>query len=254
MTLVEVKDLHVSFSNAGETVAALKGISFSIHEGEILSLVGESGSGKSTAALALARLFGSNASLKGEIRAGGLEVLSSGDNELRKHRREFLAYIFQEPAVSLNPVLTIDEQIRECLTERSDGRVLEILKEAQLDDVTRIASAFPHELSGGMKQRVMIAMALAKKPKLLVADEPTTALDVTIQAEILKLLKELQQKLGLSIIYITHNFGIVKEICDRVVVMYQGRIVEEGATAQVLANPRDEYTKRLIDCLLKLKI
>ena len=259
--MLEVKNLSTYFYLESGVVKAVSDVSLAVAQGESLGVVGESGSGKSTLALSIMRLiYPPGKIVSGEVVFHGNDLIKLTEEEMIYIRGAKISMIFQDPFTSLNPVFSIGDQIAEAVQlhqglkrKAAWEKAVEMLELVRVKDPGARVKDYPHQFSGGMRQRVMIAMALACQPELLIADEPTTALDVTIQAEILKLLKELQQKLGLSIIYITHNFGIVKEICDRVVVMYQGRIVEEGATAQVLANPRDEYTKRLIDCLKEMR-
>jgi len=259
--MLEVKNLSTYYYLEEKVVKAVDNINFYLDKGETLGIVGESGSGKSTVALSLLRLiYPPGRIVSGEIVFNQKDLMKLTESEMIKIRGAKISMIFQDPFTSLNPVYTIGDQIAEAI-ELHQGltrkeawkKAIGMLDTVQIKDPALRIKDYPHQLSGGMRQRVMIAMALACQPELLIADEPTTALDVTIQAEILKLLKELRQKFNLSIIYITHNFGIVKEICDRVIVMYQGRVVEEGNTSQVLENPEDPYTKRLIDSLLALR-
>ena len=259
--LLTVKQLKIGF-NSGESInEVVHGIDFEIDSGgETLAILGESGSGKSVSCLALTRLLstGSNCSVSGTIMFDGNDVLKMGDSSLRKIRGGGIAYIFQEPSASLNPVFTVGFQIAEAVRlHRPDindvkARVVELLELVGIRDAELRYRAYPHELSGGMQQRIVIAMALACEPKLLVADEPTTALDVTIQAQILNLLRSLREKIGMSILLITHNFGIVKGFADRVLVMYQGNIVESGRVESILSNPQNPYTKALIACIPKI--
>lgn len=255
--MLEVKNLSTDFEQAGVTVRAVKRVSFSLNKGEVLGIVGESGSGKSTLALSLLRLIDRPGRIVGgEIIFQGQDLLKLSSDEMIKIRGRKIAMIFQDPFTSLNPVYSVGDQIAEViqLHQRVDRRTawqkaVEALAAVKIKEPAERANDYPHQFSGGMRQRVMIAMALAGQPELLIADEPTTALDVTIQAEILLLLKELQQQYNLSILYITHNFGIVKQICSRVVVMWRGEIVEEGLVSEILTAPKQEYTKNLIDCL-----
>ncbi len=256
-TIIEVKDLHVHFGHGDELVKAVDGISFAIAHGETLALVGESGSGKSISALSLTKLAPRQSRYAGgEVLFGGRNLLALDDAALRRIRGRRISYIFQEPMVSFNPVFTIGWQIEEALKlhrkeldrKAETARLLELVHLPE-----RLARAYPHQMSGGQLQRCMIAMALACSPELLVADEPTTALDVTVQREILNLLKELSGKVGLSTLMITHNLGIVSDLADRVCVMQKGRIVEEGPTRQVLDQPQHEYTKQLMAAVPRLK-
>ncbi|CAI8264089.1 MAG: Oligopeptide transport ATP-binding protein OppD [Opitutia bacterium UBA7350] len=258
---LEVSDLRIAFPNSVDENEVVHGINFSVEGGgQTMALLGESGSGKSVSCLALTRLLpdGNRCRLSGSILFEGREVLEMKKSELRALRGAGIAYIFQEPSASLNPVFTVGYQIAEAVKlhrpdiDALDARVVELLELVGIRDAEKRHSAYPHELSGGMQQRVMIAMALACEPKLLVADEPTTALDVTIQAQIMDLLRELRNKLGMSIVLITHNFGIVKGFADAVAVMYQGKIVERGPVNEVLENPQHPYTRALIACIPKL--
>lgn len=255
--MLEVKSLSTSFYQDEVEVKAVNGVSLAVGSGESLGVVGESGSGKSTLALSLLRLiYPPGKIISGEILFDGQDLLKKSEAEMIKVRGAKISMIFQDPFTSLNPVFTVGDQIAEAVA-RHQGlsrreawkKAVEMLEMVKIKDPKSRAKDYPHQFSGGMRQRVMIAMALACRPEILIADEPTTALDVTIQAEILRLLKELQKELGLSIIYITHNFGIVKQMCERVVVMHQGKVVEEGAIKEVMENPRESYTKSLIDSL-----
>lgn len=258
--LLEVKDLVVDFHSRGRTVHAVKGISFDLKEGHTLAIVGESGSGKSVTALSFTRLLPPPpvCEVSGKIIYGGRDLITASDRELRKIRGKDIAYIFQDASTSLNPVFTIGNQIAEAVklhlpeVEDVHARVIKALDQVGIRKAKERYNSYPHELSGGMQQRVMIAMALACEPKILVADEPTTALDVTIQKQIIDLLKELKREYAMSIILITHNFGIVKDFTDDVAVMFRGDIVEKGLTNEVLANPQHPYTKALIECIPRL--
>ncbi|MDD5261777.1 MAG: ABC transporter ATP-binding protein [Methylacidiphilales bacterium] len=254
--LIQIKDLSISFGAA----KAVDGISFSINPGETVAVVGESGSGKSVTALSLTRLLPPPPAcqVEGKIIYQDRDLLSIPGDEIRKIRGKHIAYIFQEPSTSLNPVFSIGYQIEEAIRlHRPDvsdvkGEIVRVLDRVGIRDSEKRCRDYPHQLSGGMQQRVMIAMALACRPQLLVADEPTTALDVTIQAQIIELLKELKEQLSMSILLITHNFGIVSGFADRVLVMFRGRIVEEGPTQKVLNHPQHPYTQALIDCIPRL--
>ena len=259
--LLTVEQLKIGFGSGDSINEVVHGIDFDIEaSGETVAILGESGSGKSVSCLALTRLLptDANCSVSGSIVFDGKDVLSLEDSALRKIRGGGIAYIFQEPSASLNPVFTIGFQIAEAVRlHRPDisdveGRVIELLELVGIREAKLRYRSYPHELSGGMQQRVVIAMALACEPKLLVADEPTTALDVTIQAQILDLLRKLRSQLGMSILLITHNFGIVKGFADRVLVMYRGSIVESGSVETILSNPQHPYTKALIACIPKL--
>jgi ABC-type dipeptide/oligopeptide/nickel transport system ATPase component len=259
--LLQVRNLSVTFSRDDDTpLQAVKGISWHMHEGETLAVVGESGSGKSVTALSLTRLMPPPpiCQISGEILYQGTDLLSLKDKQLRRYRGKEIAYIFQEPATSLNPVFTVGYQIEEALKlhfpemRNRRERVVELLDQVGIVNPHLRHLDYPHQLSGGMQQRVMIAMALACQPRILVADEPTTALDVTIQAQILELIQDLQQKHKMGVLLITHNFGIVSGFAKRVMVMFRGQIVEIGDTQKVLQNPQHPYTKALIRCIPKL--
>jgi ABC-type dipeptide/oligopeptide/nickel transport system ATPase component len=259
--LLTVEQLKIGFGSSDRMNEVVHGIDFDIDSGgETVAILGESGSGKSVSCLALTRLLptDANCTVSGSIVFDGKDVLSLDEPELRKIRGGGIAYIFQEPSASLNPVFTIGFQIAEAVRlHRPDisdveGRVVELLELVGIREAQLRYRSYPHELSGGMQQRVVIAMALACEPKLLVADEPTTALDVTIQAQILDLLRDLRNQLGMSVLLITHNFGIVKGFADRVLVMYQGNIVESGSVETILSNPQHPYTKALINCIPRL--
>ncbi|WP_062204360.1 ABC transporter ATP-binding protein [Aureimonas sp. AU12] len=253
--LLAVRDLQVAFHQNGETSLAVKGISFEIHKGETVALVGESGSGKSVSALSILKLlpYPSASHPGGAVMFGGEDLIAVSNERLRGVRGNKISMIFQEPMSSLNPLHTIERQIGEVmkihrgLRERETrARTLELLHQVGIRDPEKRLSAYPHQLSGGQRQRVMIAMALANEPDLLIADEPTTALDVTVQAQILELLKALQTERHMGMLFITHDLGIVRRIADRVCVMYRGEIVETGPTADIFANPQHDYTKHLL--------
>ena len=259
--LLEVNDLKTHFFTRDGIVRAVDGVSFSIDPGETLALVGESGCGKSVTSLSIMRLIASPPGrvVGGSIRFEGRDLLGLTEPEMRKVRGNEISMIFQEPMTSLNPVLTIGRQIAESLVlhrgmSRSDAmaRTIELLRLVHIPEPARRAAEYPHQMSGGMRQRVMIAMALACDPKLLIADEPTTALDVTIQAQILDLMRELQAKTGTAILLITHDLGVVAEMAQRVVVMYAGRKVEEARVDPLFARPLHPYTRGLLDSIPKL--
>lgn len=260
--LLEVNDLHITFNSRGETVRAVDGISFRVGQGETVAVVGESGSGKSVTAMALTKLLPGPpvCQTTGQILFRGKDLLACREREIRAYRGKEIAYIFQEPSTSLNPVFTVGNQIAEAIklhrpeVKDREAEVIRALDLVKIRDPEKRFRDYPHQLSGGMQQRVMIAMALACHPQLLVADEPTTALDVTIQAQIMDLLKELRERIGMSIILITHNFGIVKNFADRVIVMFRGHIVEEGPVDKVLSDPQHPYTQALIDCIPRLGV
>ena len=258
--LLEVRQLQTSFYTDAGIVPAVDRVSFSVRKGESVALVGESGCGKSVTALSLMRLIQSPGKITGgEVLFRGKDLLKLREEEMRKHRGNDLAMIFQEPMTSLNPVFKVGDQITEAIrlhrgvgkkeAWRQAGEMLELV--AIPDPVKRL-SDYPHQLSGGMRQRVMIAMALSCDPELLIADEPTTALDVTIQAQIMELLNELQGRLGLAILLITHDLGVVAEFCKRIIVMYTGRIVEEAPVLELFENPKHPYTQGLLRSLPKL--
>ncbi len=253
MSLLTVQNLQVAFRGEAGRVAAVKGVSFALNKGETLALVGESGSGKSVTALASVRLLPEGAEIAGSVRWNGAELVGAPEAALRRVRGNDISFIFQEPMTSLNPLHTVEKQITESLAlhqglsgAQARARVLELLTKVGIRDPESRLASYPHQLSGGQRQRVMIAMALANKPELLIADEPTTALDVTIQAQILDLLAELKASEGLSLLFITHDLNIVRRIADRVCVMQGGEIVEQGATAEIFATPSHPYTQKLL--------
>jgi microcin C transport system ATP-binding protein len=253
MSLLEVRNLAVAFRQDGRRIEAVKGVSFTVAKGETLALVGESGSGKSVTALSTVGLLGDNAEVSGSITYGGRQMVGVSEAELRRVRGNEISFIFQEPMTSLNPLHTIEKQLSESLAlhqalsgQAARDRIVELLTKVGIRDPESRLGAYPHQLSGGQRQRVMIAMALANGPELLVADEPTTALDVTIQAQILDLLADLKRSEGLSLLFITHDLGIVRRIADRVCVMQGGEIVEQGPTAEIFANPQHPYTQKLL--------
>jgi ABC-type dipeptide/oligopeptide/nickel transport system ATPase component len=258
--MLEVRDLTVKFISEDEEFTAVDSVSFTVADGETLAVVGESGSGKSVTALALTRLLPEPPAriAGGDVLLDGKSLLTKSPKSLRQIRGRQIAYIFQEPATSLNPVFSVYEQVAETL-RRHRPEVRNIREEVMywLDQVGILEPGkrirdYPFQLSGGMQQRVMIAMALCARPKILVADEPTTALDVTVQTQILDLFRVLKQRFGMSIVLITHNFGIIRGIADKVAVMYRGKLVEFGECASVLKTPKNPYTKALIDCVPRL--
>ncbi len=258
--LLEVRDLSISFDTDRGRTDAVVNSSFKVGTGETLAIVGESGSGKSVTALALTRLLPQPpvSYPTGSILWRGRNVLEMPTAELRRIRGGEIAYIFQEPSSSLNPVFSIRSQIAEAIrihrpdVKDVDKEIIHWLDAVGIVDAAKRMNDYPHQLSGGMQQRAMIAMALSCRPKLLVADEPTTALDVTIQAQILEELRGLRTQLGMSIILITHNFAIIRGLCDKVAVMFRGKIVEHGPTEQILENSQHPYTKALIECIPRL--
>lgn len=258
--LLEIKDEKLSFFTPAGEVKALNGVSFSMNDGEVLGIVGESGSGKSVTAYSIMGLTAYPGKLiGGTIYFNGHQIEKMSEKEMRKIRGNEVSIIFQDPMTSLNPVYTIGNQITEVIRlhtgkskKEAYDRAKELLELVGINEPTKRLKQYPHELSGGMRQRVMIAIALACEPKLLIADEPTTALDVTIQAQILELMQELRQKLGMSIIMITHDLGVVASMCERIAVMYAGHIVEYGTADEIFYEPKHEYTKGLINSIPKL--
>ena len=261
MALIEVTNLQTHFFTAGGTVRAVDGISYAIDEGETVAIVGESGSGKSVGALSILRLVADPPGriVGGTIQFNGRDLLALAPEEMRRVRGREIGMIFQEPMTSLNPVLTIGRQLTEPLQAHlglsrpaADERAIELLKLVGISDPARRIDQYPHHLSGGMRQRVMIAMALSCDPRLIIADEPTTALDVTIQAQILELMKNLTRRLGIALMIITHNLGIVARYADRVNVMYAGRIIEAATARDIYRNSRHPYTMALLRSVPRL--
>src|SRR5882757_9784556 len=253
--LLDVRDLSVVFRQGKRETLAVDRISFDIRRGETVALVGESGSGKSVTALSVMKLLPYPAAShpSGSIRFKGRELLTMGPNEIRQVRGNDITIIFQEPMTSLNPLHTIEKQIGEILLlhqglvgQAAQQRIIDLLTQVGIPDPQGRLQSYPHQLSGGQRQRVMIAMALANEPDLLIADEPTTALDVTVQAQILKLLKDLQARLGMAMLFITHDLGIVRKLADTVCVMKDGKIVEQGPIERVFKAPEHPYTRALI--------
>ena len=261
-TVLEVRDLHTHFFLRRGVVKAVDGVSFSLKRGEVLGLVGESGCGKSLTALSLMRLLpkGGARTIKGEVLLGGENILERTPSEMREIRGRRISMVLQDPQTSLNPVFSIGDQLREAIERRRKGASLtEIMKEAvtalrrvEIAAPEQRISQYPHQMSGGMKQRVVGAIAISGQPAVLIADEPTTALDVTIQLQYLKLLKRLQAETGMAILFITHDFGVVGRMCDRVAVMYAGRIVECGPVRQIFEAPAHPYTRALIASVPKM--
>lgn len=251
--LLDVQNLNVGFRQDGVVTPAVRGVSFTVNRGEVVALVGESGSGKSVSALSTVSLLGDSAQVMGSVKYDGQELIGADERRLRQVRGNDISFIFQEPMSSLNPLHTIEKQLTESLAlhqgiigAQARGRVLELLEKVGIRDAETRLSSYAHQLSGGQRQRVMIAMALANKPDILIADEPTTALDVTIQAQILDLLKDLKDVEGMGLLFITHDLAIVRRIADRVFVMQQGEVVESGPTAELFANPQHPYTIKLL--------
>ena len=254
MNLLDIQNLSIQFSQDGQSSAAVEEVSFSIMAGETVAIVGESGSGKSVTALSIVDLLPKNAVVRGSITYQGQEMIGASEPILQRLRGNNISFIFQEPMTSLNPLHTIEKQLGESLAIHQglrglvlQDRILELLLKVGIPDPTMRLKSYPHQLSGGQRQRVMIAMALANEPELLIADEPTTALDVTIEAQILDLLAELQRTEGLSLLFITHDLGVVRKIADRVIVMQRGIVVESGQTSQIFGAPKHPYTKMLLD-------
>lgn len=258
--VLSVSNLMCSFRADGLWSSVVQGVSFDIGARETVAVVGESGSGKSVTALSIMRLNSPRGTkIEGSVKLGGKELLSLSDAEMRQIRGNDIAMIFQEPMTSLNPVLTIGFQIAESLIlhrglsrAQAENETIRLLEKVRIPAAKSRFHEYPHRFSGGMRQRVMIAMALACKPKLLIADEPTTALDVTIQAQILELIKELQQEDGMSVLFITHDMGVVAEIADRTVVMYKGQAVETASTDDIFNRPNHPYTRSLLSAVPKL--
>ena len=254
MALLEIKDLRTSFfTDAGE-VRAVNGVSFELERGKVLGIVGESGSGKSVTAYSIMQILAATGKIVGgSIKLDGQELVGAGERVMKDVRGNRISIIFQDPMTSLNPTYTIGHQLMEAILLHTDrnkqqayDRAVEMLRLVNVNEPEKRMKQYPHEFSGGMRQRVMIAMALACEPDVLIADEPTTALDVTIQAQILELMKSLQEELGMAIIMITHDLGVVAQLCDEVVVMYAGSICEQGSADEIFYNPRHEYTKGLL--------
>ncbi len=254
MALLEVRDLHTSFfTDAGE-VKAVNGVSFDLDRGKVLGIVGESGSGKSVTAYSIMQILASTGKIVGgSIKLDGQELVGAGEKVMKTVRGNKISIIFQDPMTSLNPTYTIGHQLVEAIMLHTDrdrkqawDRAVEMLRLVNVNEPERRMKQYPFEHSGGMRQRVMIAMALACEPDILIADEPTTALDVTIQAQILELMQQLQKEIGMAIIMITHDLGVVAQLCDEVIVMYAGSICEQGTADEIFYNPRHEYTKGLL--------
>ena len=252
--MLEVRDLHTSFFTPAGEVKAVNGISFNLDHGKVLGIVGESGSGKSVTAYSIMQILANTGKIvSGSIKFDGKELVNAGESVMKTIRGNKISIIFQDPMTSLNPTYTIGHQLMEAITlhtgrnkRQAHERAIEMLKLVNVNEPLKRMKQYPFELSGGMRQRVMIAMALACEPDILIADEPTTALDVTIQAQILELMRSLQEELGMAIIMITHDLGVVAQMCDEVIVMYAGSICEQGTADEIFYNPKHEYTKGLI--------
>lgn len=252
-TVLSVEDMSVTFALHQSEVHAVREMNFALSEGETLAVVGESGSGKSQAFLAIMGLLAKNGRAAGKAMMGDINLIGMEPTQLDKHRGKDIAMIFQDPMTSLNPTLKVKTQLGEVLVkhrgfdkQKAVKTAIEMLERVGIPEPVKRANAYPHELSGGMRQRVMIAMALLCQPKILIADEPTTALDVTVQAQILDLIDDLRRETGMAVLLITHDLGVVSQYCDRVAVMYGGRVVEEAPAAELFAHPRHRYTEALL--------
>ena len=254
MSMLEVKDLHVRFLDSRATVDAVNGVSFSMEQGGLLGVVGESGSGKSVTALCIAGLLErSRVQVSGQVLFNGKDLLKSSREELRKIQGKDIGFVFQEPMTSLNPLMKVGPQVEETLkihtkADKDERRslALEVMGLVGLPDPELTYEKYPHQISGGQRQRAMIASAFISNPQLLICDEPTTALDVTVQAQILELLKKINQGKGVAMLFISHDLHVIRQFCDQVLVMYHGQIVEGGSVNEIFENPQQEYTKRLI--------
>ena len=253
-TILSVKNLHTSFKTDNGEVMAVNGVSFDLEKGKILGIVGESGSGKSVTAYSIMQILEKNGRITdGQVLYKGQDITKYTEKQMRDFRGKCCSIIFQDPMTSLNPVFTVGNQLREAIelhTDRkgkaAEARAVEMLTLVGVNEPEKRVKQYPYELSGGMRQRVMIAMALACEPDILIADEPTTALDVTIQAQILELMQDLQKKLGMAIIMVTHDLGVIAELCDEIIVLYGGRVCERGTAEDIFYRPRHEYTKGLL--------
>jgi len=259
--LLSVKDLHTSFFTDNGEVQAVNGVSFNLDAGKVLGIVGESGSGKSVTAYSVMQILADTGKItQGEVLYKGDNITKWGERQMRSFRGKCCSIIFQDPMTSLNPVFTVGNQIMEAIVLHTEkrgqaarDRALEMLQLVGINEPDKRLKQYPYELSGGMRQRVMIAMALACEPDVLIADEPTTALDVTIQAQILELMQDLQKKMGMAIVMVTHDLGVIAEMCDEIIVMYGGRICERGTADEIFYNPKHEYTKGLLRSIPDIK-
>ncbi|WP_418391427.1 ABC transporter ATP-binding protein [Akkermansia sp.] len=254
-TILKVEDLKTSFMTSSGEVQAVRGVSFEVHKGEILGIVGESGSGKSVTSMSILRLLADTARIKnGKIEFEGTDLTKVSDKQMREIRGQKIAMVFQDPMSSLNPLIPVGKQVAEMIhvhhpdmkRDELQAATLELFREVRIPEAEKRLKSYPHEFSGGMRQRVMIAMALITKPEILIADEPTTALDVTVQKQVLDLIRKLQQDMGTSVILITHDLGVVRQYADRINVMYAGRIVESALARELLEHPRHAYTRALM--------
>ena len=257
--MIDIRDLSVVFGRGGRRVPAADGVTLAVAPGEVVALLGESGSGKSVTLRSLLRMHPASARVGGAIRVDGIDVMALGRRALADFRGRTVSMIFQEPRLALDPVYTLGDQIAEAVRRHRGGtraearaRALDLFERVRIPSAARRLDNYPHEMSGGMLQRAMIAMALSCDPKVLLADEPTTALDATVQIQILLLVRELQRDYGLSVIFVTHDIGVAAEVADRVAVMYAGRIVEEGAIAEVIRAPQHPYARGLLDARVEL--
>lgn len=259
--LFSLRNLTVEFSQNKQSICAVKEVGLEIKENEIVGLVGESGSGKTVTTLAITRILPPNARIEtGKAIFENVDLLKIEEEQLRNIRGKKIAYIFQEPTMYLNPILTVGSQISEAIVAHQDadkfdarGKAIELLRQVAMPQPNQVFFDYPHQLSGGMNQRIMIAQALASNPRLLIADEPTTNLDVDTESEILELVLNLQKEIGFSCLFITHNLGLIKRLCQRVYVMYKGSIVEEGDLDKIFTNPQHEHTKALVEAYLRLR-
>ena len=257
-TILKVEDLKTSFMTSSGEVQAVRGVSFEVHKGEILGIVGESGSGKSVTSMSILRLLADTARIKnGKIEFEGTDLTKVSDKQMREIRGQKIAMVFQDPMSSLNPLIPVGKQVAEMIhvhhpemkRDELQAATLELFREVRIPEAEKRLKSYPHEFSGGMRQRVMIAMALACNPKIIIADEPTTALDVTIQAQILDVFRRIQKKLGMATVFISHDLGVVAGVADRVAVMYAGKIVEIGTAEEIFYDPRHPYTWGLLQSL-----